>query len=99
MRREITLESQIRLVIAGGLNLVLLLWGLDRLCKYSTWEAQMWFDFWLAVVSSIPLVALWPVLWRGRWWPRIAGALLCLFPLLTLYAAVADHFQRAGWLP
>ena len=85
----------VALVVEFGL----VVFGLDRMAKYSTWESQMWADFWLAVVSSIPLVALWPVLWRGRFWPRLAGTLLCLFPLCILCWAVADHFHRANWLP
>lgn len=74
-------------------------YGGHRMAVYSTWESQMWADFWLAVMSSILLVAVWPVLWRGRFWLRVAGALLCVLPLYVLYWAVADHFSQASWLP
>jgi len=76
MRYQHTLGFQVRLVIAGGLNLLLLLWGLDRMAKYSTEEAQAWKHFWLAGSSFLVLALVWPMIRRGNAWLRLGGALL-----------------------
>ena len=62
MQSQLTFGLQVRLVVAGGLNLLLFFWGLDRLGKYSTEEAQAWAHFWLAGTSFLVFALAWPML-------------------------------------
>src|SRR5437588_7506339 len=88
-----------RFGVALVFDLGLLIFGLDRMARYSTWEAQVWADFWLAVTSVIPIIILWPIVRHGRFWSRLGATLLCIFPLLVLGWAFADHFHfMPQWL-
>lgn len=42
-----------RFFIALLLNVVLFVFGLDRMAKYSAYEAQVWARFWLASASAV----------------------------------------------
>ena len=93
MQRELTLGFQVRLVIAGGLNLLLFLWGLGRMARYSTERAQAWTHFCLAGMSFLVFALLWPILRRGNAWLRLGTALLWVLPILVLTWVAVDYLH------
>jgi hypothetical protein len=82
-----------RFIAAVVLQLGVLVFGLPRAARYSTFEAQVWVDFWIALISVISIIVLWPIVRRGRPWPWLGACVLCLFPCLTLFWALADRFD------
>jgi hypothetical protein len=94
MRSELTLGFQARLVVAAGLNLLLFLWGLHAMGRYSTEEAQAWKHFWIAGTSFLSLAALWPILRRGTPLARFAGGFLCVIPVWMLCLVALSCFRR-----
>ena len=93
MQTQFTLGFQVRLVVAAGLNLVLVSWGVDRLGKYSTEEAQALVHFWIAGASFLSVAALWPVFWRGTTLARVACGFLCVVPTWLLCAVAGQYFR------
>jgi len=83
-----------RFVLALLLNSGLFVFGLDRMARYSTYEAQVWARFWLASTSAVSLCLVWPVLRRGGLWPRVGAVLLCILPCCVLCWVVADCVWR-----
>src|SRR4051812_22165269 len=81
-----------RFAVAFVLDLGLVIFGLDRMARYSTWEAQVWAEFWLALTSVIPIVVLWPVVRYGSLWLRLGASLLYVLPLLVLSWVLPSHF-------
>jgi len=79
-----------RLCIALLLNLSLCIFGLDRMARYSTYEAQVWARFWLVSASAVSIFLLWPILRRGGLWPRVGAVLLCILPCFILGWVVVD---------
>jgi hypothetical protein len=94
MQSQLTFGLQVRLVVAGGLNLLLFFWGLDRLGKYSTEEAQAWAHFWLAGTSFLVFALAWPMLRRGSAWLRVGSALLSVLPIWVLFWVTVDYLHR-----
>jgi hypothetical protein len=94
MQSQLTLGFQVRLVVTAALNLVLFLWGLERMGKYSTEEAQALAHFWIAGTSFLSLGALWPILRRGAPLARFAGGFLCLIPIWMLCLVASSYFRR-----
>jgi hypothetical protein len=94
MQSQLTFGIQVRLVFAGGLNLLLFSWGLDRLGKYSTEEAQAWAHFWLAGTSVLVFAMVWPILRRGSAWLRVGSVLLSVLPIWVLFWVAVDYLHR-----
>jgi hypothetical protein len=79
-----------RLCIALLLNMGLFIFGLDRMARYSTYEAQVWTRFCLAGTSAVSIFLVWPVLRWGGLWPRVGAVLLCTLPCCVLGWVVVD---------
>ncbi|MGD0259350.1 MAG: hypothetical protein ABSD29_05935 [Verrucomicrobiota bacterium] len=90
-QRELWLR--IHLVVALALELVFLSEVLPYLAMYSTAEAQVWKQFWVACAAVFVMFTIWPALRWGGLWLRIGGLLLCVLPLLLLAWVVMDHFD------
>ena len=94
MWSDLTFGFQVRLVVAGGLNLLFFLLGLDWVARYSTEEAEAWKHFWLAGASFLVLVLLWPILRRGNAYLRLGSGLLAIPPIWVLFWTELDYLHR-----
>src|SRR4051794_29336537 len=84
----------IRFVVPFLSVLLLLFFALPWMAVYSSYEAQVWKQFWLASASVGCLAILWASLRRGGVWLRALSGLLAIVPCFILYWALSDHF---GW--
>ena len=73
--------------------IALIFFGLPELAKYGGYTREVWKTFWLSCSSVIPIVVVLPVIFKGSFKLRIAGAVLCIFPCLVLYIVLREHFR------
>ena len=89
-------QTQIRKQLyAGGGLLILFLFVIEPLSRWSSVEREIWGAFASGAVASLPVVVLMPFLLRGSAWERILASTLLILPILARLGAFATaiHYR------
>jgi hypothetical protein len=90
-------ECFLRLMIAAALNFVLVALTLHLGAPvWGAWERPFYFNFIAGAIAGVTLVAIAPVIWRGKAWEIILALLFAMPPLFRLYG-VYEFWQQIRW--
>jgi len=93
MQEHDKFDVQFRFAVAGLLQVILFVFGLDQLTRYRDYSHEIWKHFWISAAAAVAVAVVWPLLRRGAVWLRVLAALFCLFPFLLFCYVIAAHFD------
>jgi hypothetical protein len=82
-----------RLVFALVLEAVFLGFILPWCVKDSTYQADVWKDFFVACAAVLVIYLIWPVFRNGGTWLRFVALALCFLPAWLLVWVILQHFD------
>lgn len=82
-----------RLLVAVGLEAIFLAFILPWCVKDSTYQADVWKDFFVACGAVLVIYLIWPVFRTDGIWLRFVALALCFLPGWLLVWVVLQHFD------